>query len=171
MVKLRYHVRYKYVPKFSRWVIILAVLAIFLAVSVAANLDYQVMQHAPFVSGQEAQYLIYGFWFTAVMFMFGFGIACALGYVYRASKAGGVLFGTVVVATALLIISGFEDCMYFLLGQGSFPANNVNWDWMIQAKWWGFWNTTDVIAWLSIWLLILALFLGLVLKFAKRYEH
>ncbi len=169
--RIRYRVRY--VPKFSRWIIVIAVLAVMLAIAVAANLDYQVMQHAPYVAGQQAASERYGFWFNFVLFMFGFVPALLLGYLYRASKAGVVLFGTIVVATAIVIFANFEDCMYFLLGQRSFPANNVNWNWMWQANaiGRGFWNTSDQILWTVTWLIVLSLFLMLVLKFAKRYEH
>jgi hypothetical protein len=42
----------------------------------------------------------------------------------------------VIGSTLILIFSGFEDFMYYFLN-GGFPPNDVNWNWMWQAKLFG----------------------------------
>jgi hypothetical protein len=56
---------------------------------------------------------------------------------------------TVIGSTLILIFSGFEDCMYIFLN-GGFPPNDVNWNWMWQAKLFWFWGTTNQIEWTII---------------------
>lgn len=148
--------------------LVLAVILVAVAIMVASKLDYAVMQHAPFTTGQQQQSEIYGFWFSSTMVMFGVILAVALGVVYESV----VLGITVVASTAILLFGNFEDCMYFALGQGYFPANSTNWQWMWQSQssFFGFWNTPDQILWTIMWVgLVLPIVVYVGLTHLKSY--
>ena len=134
-------------------ILITSILLIALSIAVASQLDTQVIDSCA---------SNYNFWFNAVMFMPGLIVATVLGLVYW-GKIGTVMFCSVIVSTLLLIESGFEDLMYFLTYRG-LPLNSVNWNWMWQAKTFGFWNSTNQVEWTIIFLLITAIFLFIMIK-------
>jgi hypothetical protein len=144
----------------NKKIALIAVLFVILSIVVESLVDWQ-------VSGYSKQPEIYAFWFNTAMFMFGFGTALTL-LELNPRKQGPALFATITVSTAILIFANFEDCMYFLLGAGGFPANNVQWNWMIQYKWFHSWTTPDQLIWTIGFLLILAAFLYCMLKFGFK---
>ena len=130
-----------------------SVLLIALSITVASQLDNQVI---------NAYSSNYNFWFNAIMFTPGLIVATVLGLVYW-GKIGTAMFCSIITSTLLLIESGFEDLMYFLTYRG-LPLNSVNWNWMWQAKTFGFWNSTNQVEWTIIFLLITAIFLFIMIK-------
>jgi len=96
----------------------------------------------------------YWFWLTVLILAFGFCCAALMKVTYSYSPVGDYLAGMVVVADILLYVGNFEDDMYFLLGQHSFPSNTTQWTWMEQYKLFGFWTTSNQIVWSIFWLLI-----------------
>ena len=130
-----------------------SVLLIALSITVASQLDNQVI---------NAYSSNYNFWFNAVMFTPGLIVATVLGLVYW-GKIGTAMFCSIITSTLLLIESGFEDLMYFLTYRG-LPLNSVNWNWMWQAKTFGFWNSTNQVEWTIIFLLVTAIFLFIMTK-------
>jgi hypothetical protein len=159
-------------PPFSKKILVVSVLLVVLAIAVFSMLDFTYLQHAPYVTGEQQASFSYGFWFNAAMSTVGFVVASLLLVFYWDSrrKLGICLFGTVIGSTAIIIGSGLEDCLYFLLGAHGFPANNVIWTWMYEYKYfqWHFWNTTSQILWTIFWLSILAVFVFGMLKFIKK---
>lgn len=146
--------------------LVLAVVLIAVAIMVASKLDYaanSVMLSAP---NAEQQPEIYSFWFNSVMVMFGLVLAIALGVVYESVT----MTVTIIASTAILIIGSFEDIMYFLLGQGYLPANNVSWNWMFEFRLFGVWNTSLQIFWTVIWVgVILPVVVYIGLSHLKSY--
>jgi hypothetical protein len=149
-------------------ILIVTVLLIALAIIFISQLDYQ-------ASACAASPTAYGFWLMASMFMFGLIPATIISIIYWLTdgfKIAQIMFWTILVSTALLIASNLEDCMYFLFGaRDCFPTNTANWNWMLQAKLFGFWDTTNQVEWTIIFLLILALFLtAVIMKLPNNNE-
>jgi magnesium-transporting ATPase (P-type) len=158
---------------FSNKIVVVAVLVIVLAIAVFSMLDFTYLQHAPYVTGEQQASEMYGFWFNMAMFTVGFAIASLLKTFYWDLPIGNYLFGTVIVSTVILIASGLEDCLYFALGAGRFPANNIIWTWMYEYEYfnWHFWNTTAQVVWTLLWLSILTAFVFGMLKVIQKRKR
>jgi hypothetical protein len=158
---------------FSNKIVVVAVLVVMLSIAVLAMLDFTFLSHAPYVTGEEQASELYGFWFNMAMFVVGFSVASLLKTFYWGLPIGNYLFGTVIVATIILIVSGFEDCMYFALGAGSFPPDSKQWTWMYEYEYlyWHFWNTTAQVVWTILWLSILTAFVFGMLKVIQKRKR
>ena len=114
----------------------------------------------------------YWFWLGALMIMFGFACAALIKVAYAYSPISNYLAGMVVATDIILVIAGFEDDMFFLLGQHGFPSNSVQWNWMYEYKIFGFWTTTNQIEWGIFWILIvLPITIGVSWKAMQKYKR
>ena len=146
----------------SKTIIILSVSLIIIAIALAPTmLDYNVNTlHGGYdltsPSGIQ-QFQDYTNWFTLLMASFGILVALILLAVYYKSPIGKILFGTIISSTAIILFSGFEDCMYFILGNHVFPPESTNWVWMWQSKtslFGYYWVSSRQIEWTLFWMVI-----------------
>ena len=144
--------RYFYVaisPKRFLAIIILTLLLASLSIVFLSLTDWQ-------VSGLSKEPTVYMQYFVAAMGMVGFSVGAIL-WLINPSRLGPNLFATVFGATILLIVSSLEDVLYFYLGQGYLPPENVNWNWMWQGIYFnhGWWDNNLELLWCFSWIAIM----------------
>jgi hypothetical protein len=135
----------------------ISLIILFVSVSISAMLDWQVMSHSQYDLNNSVEYIEfenYAFWFGLSMSMPGIAISVVTCAIYWSVKGVRVMLPVAVLAcTLILLISGLEDLIYFALGANGFPAANMNWNWLLQSRLFGFWNTTIHVIWTAFWVL------------------
>ncbi len=128
---------------------------LFISIGTSAMLDWQVMSHSIYDVNDPAEYVQfnnYASWLAVNISMPGIAMSvltCAFYWKFKRIRI--ILPLAILACTLILLISGLEDCIYFLFGQNAFPAANQNWNWLLQSRLFGFWNTTIHIIWTIIW--------------------
>lgn len=74
----------------------------------------------------------------------------------------------IFLSSIIIMVSGLEDTLYFLLGSGGFPSENKQWTWMFQHFLFGNWTTSSHLTWMFIWLLAVLPVLWLFLIISLR---
>jgi len=102
------------------------------------KMDYEVFR---------GSYWGYVFWFNISIIVAGFCLALAF------FMDGNIRLGTTTSgAFVILVVSGFEDVLFFLLNVGAFPPLYRNWEWHIFFSIFRVWNTVLHLVWAGIWL-------------------
>ena len=142
-----------------------------LAIAVFAMVDLQVMLRSPYdLSTELAAYNFYILCITATMLLFGVSAAVVAYVSFQKSPLGKTVATSIMASTVILLISGLEDIIFFVMA-GGFPANDVNWNWMLQTNIFGGWNTSSHLLWAVFWLgLVLPGALYFFFKKIGRYK-
>jgi hypothetical protein len=109
----------------------------------------------------------YWTWMNVIILMFSVVAAVAFWAGAPMSKQTTQIIYGILVSGFILLISGFEDVMYFL-NHGNLPAADVQWTWMAQYRMWGFWNTRCHLLWMSFWLFMVLPFVWIVIYQTTR---
>jgi len=148
-------------------VFFISLIVLFISAGVFAMLDWQVMSHSYYDlsdSGEYSQYINYASWFGLSLSLPGIAMSiltCVFFWSFRNVRV--ILPAAILVCTLILLVSGLEDCFYFMLGANGFPAAEMNWNWLLQSRLFGFWNTTVHAIWTTFWVLFVIPLISFVL--------
>ncbi len=135
-----------------------SLVVLFISLCTFAMLDWQVMSHATYDLTNPIefmQYNNYAFWLAVTLSMPGIAmsvVTCAIYWSVKRVRA--VLPGAILACTFVLLVSGLEDWIYFALGANELPAPDMRWNWLLQNRVFGFWDTTTQVVWTMLWMLI-----------------
>lgn len=142
-----------------------------IAICIYSIVDWYVMA-GYFGWGSEGEILPrYWIWMNVTILMFAVVSAVAFWAGAPMGKQTTQIVYGILISGVVLLISGLEDVMYFLINEGKLPADNKQWTWMAQYRAWGFWNTKTHLIWMSVWLfIVLPLLWILVYKSTRHYR-
>jgi len=113
----------------------------------------------------------YWVWMNVTILMFAVIAAVAFWAGAPMGKQTTTIVYAILMSGVVLLISGLEDDMYFLINEGKLPSNDVQWTWMSQYRAWGFWNTRTHLLWMGFWLfLVLPVLWILIYRITHRYR-
>ncbi len=145
-----------------------SLVVLFISLSTFAMLDWQVMSHATYDltnPSEFMQYNNYSFWLAVTLSMPGIAmsvVTCAIYWPFKRIRT--VLPAAILACTFVLLISGLEDWIYFAFGANELPPPDMRWNWLLQNRIFGFWDTTTQVVWTLLWMLIAIPLISFVLR-------